>query len=134
MSYDFHMVRSKEKPITNEEWNALVESEPGEWRFEKELSATNPRTKEVITRQKKDGMLFTIWLGNPKRSPHGVVFDLGSGRVNISGHAIDTPDASDRTFAKILAVAKKLGAQVVGDEGEVATHISKICAGDKEQE
>jgi len=119
MSYDFHIVRSKENPNRIEEWNAFVESEPGEWRIEKELSATNPITKEVITRQKKDGMPFAIWLGNPKRSPHGVVFDLSRGRVNISGHAIDTPNASDRTFAKILAVAKKLGAQVVGDEGEV---------------
>ena len=119
MSYDFHIVRSKENPITNDEWNAFVESEPGEWRIEKELSATNPTTKEVIKQQKNDGTLFTIWLGNPKRSPQGVAFDLSRGRVNISGHAIDTPNASDRTFAKILAVAKKLGAQVVGDEGEV---------------
>jgi len=118
VSYDFHIVRSKEKPITNDEWKAFVASEPGEWRIEKELSATNPTTMEVITQQKKDGMPFTIWLGNPRRSPRGVTFDLSRGRVNISGHAIDTPDASDRTFAKLLAVAEKLGAQVVGDEGE----------------
>jgi hypothetical protein len=119
MSYDFHVVRSKERPITNVEWDAFVASEPGEWRIEKELAATNPTTMEVIKRQNKDGMPFTIWLGNPERSPQGVAFDLSRGRVNISGHAIDTPDANDRTFAKLLAVAKTLGAQVVGDEGEV---------------
>ena len=42
MSYDFHIVRSKDSPITNDEWNAFVASEPGEWKIEKELSATNP--------------------------------------------------------------------------------------------
>jgi hypothetical protein len=74
---------------------------------------------EVIKQQKKDGLPFTIWLGNPEHSPHGVTFDLSRGRVSISGYAIGTPDANDRTFAKLLAVAKKLGAQVVGDKGEV---------------
>jgi len=53
------------------------------------------------------------------------VFNLSRGRVSISGRAIDTPDASDRTFAKILAVAKKLRAQVVGDEGEVYPQFNK---------
>ena len=64
-------------------------------------------------------MPFTVWLGNPVRSPHGVSFDLCRGRVNISGNAIGTPDANDRTFAKLLAIANTLGARVVGDEGEV---------------
>jgi hypothetical protein len=121
VSYDFHIVRSKEKPITSEEWEALVASESTEWKIERELSVTNPMTKEVITQKKKDGTPFTIWLGNPERSPHGVTFDLSRGRVNVSGHAIDTPDGSDHTFAKMLALAKKLGAKVTGDEGEVYT-------------
>jgi hypothetical protein len=119
MSYDFHIVRSKEKPITLAEWNALVASEPGEWRIENDLTDTNPVTREDISQQKQDGSPYTVWLGAPERSPHGVMFDLRRGRVNISGHAIAKTDATDRTFSKLLAVAKKLGAEVIGDEGEV---------------
>lgn len=118
MSYDFHVSRSKEDPITAEEWARLVAAEPGEWRIVSELSVTDPRTKQVITQKKRDDTPFTIWVGNAARSPHGVTFDFSRDRINISGHAIESPDASDRTFAKVLAVAKKLGARVTGDEGE----------------
>jgi hypothetical protein len=125
MSYDFHIVRSNEKPITQDEWNALVAGEPGEWRIEEELAATNPQWGEVIRQKRRDGAPFTVWLGNPERSPDGVTFGFSQGRVNISGHAIDATDETDRAFATVLALAEKLRARVVGDDGEVYSQTHK---------
>jgi hypothetical protein len=102
MGYDLHITRRKyhwddDGPsITEEEWRALVEADP-------ELEFKN-----------NDSPLFATWSGKSKYPDPWFDYSAEYG-------AIDTKNPDAPIIAKMLEMAKKLGAKVQGDDGEVYT-------------
>jgi hypothetical protein len=117
MSYDFH-VRRKGAPVGRDEWLELVRAEGDEWSLLETLRISNPITGELIEVQSSRGEPWAVWAGHPDPSMR-VTFRWNAGQVSISGNSVMETDPTDPVFAKLKAVAKRLHAQVVGDEGEV---------------
>jgi hypothetical protein len=98
MGYYLHIHRADEwydssaRPIPAEEWLTVVASDP-------ELRLDPVR-----------GPYFALWPG-PCRDPGGTWFNWAGGRVFTK-----SPDRA--TVAKMLEVARRLGARVQGDHGE----------------
>jgi hypothetical protein len=99
MGWEVHMTRaddwsnSDQRPITPEEWLAVVHSDP-----ELRIDEAN-------------GPYFAVWSG-PCSYPDGAWFDWAEGCVSTKN-----PDRA--ILGKLLQLAAKLGAVVQGDDGEV---------------
>jgi hypothetical protein len=97
MGYDLHITRAEhwydgQAAISADEWLACVATDP-----ELELAGFN-------------GPYFALWSG-PSR-PEEPWFDWSRGRIHTKN-----PDPA--MVGKALRIAERLGARVVGDDGEV---------------
>ena len=110
MGWEVHMTRaddwsdSAQRPITADEWLAVVAADP-----ELEIDKAN-------------GPYFTVWSG-PCSYPDGGWFDWANGRVSTKH--------PDRTIlGKMLQLAARLGARVQGDDGEEYTDPAQLTDGE----
>lgn len=113
MGYDVHITRTAEwtdsesDPITLEQWQAYIASDP-EMRADGFAEAATP---SGTLRYENPGLaVWTAW-SEHGRDGNFAWFDLESGRVTVKN-----PD--DAILLKMCAVADRLGARVQGDEGE----------------
>lgn len=110
MGYDLHVTRAKNWtdseacPITEAEWRAYVATDP-ELEVTGIAEVTTPEGE--LLRYENPGL--ARWRGHPPDEE--VWFDLRDGRV-----VVKNPD--ELTIAKMVSVARALGAWVVGDDGE----------------
>lgn len=113
MGYEVHITRaadwtdSRSEPITLFEWFACIDGDPQMRRIE---AAEATRT-EGVQRYEAEGL--AVWTG---WSQHGVdgrqaFFDYAEGRISVH-----EPDAE--IVCKMHALARDLGARVLGDDGE----------------
>lgn len=109
MGYDLHISRAKDwtdseaNPITEGEWWDLVAADP-----DLELAgAAETETPDGVLRYENPGL--ALWRAHP--TDEKVWFDFRNGRV-----VVKNPD--EPSIAKMLEVARELGARVVGDDGE----------------
>lgn len=99
MGWEVHMTRaefwaeSDQRPITSDEWLAVVKADP-----ELRIDEAN-------------GPYFAVWSGMCSY-PDGGWFDWQDGCVSTK-----SPDRA--ILGKLLELAAKLGAEVQGDDGEV---------------
>ena len=100
MGYDFHITRadhwidSGQKPITADEWLALVEKD-----------------QSLIIDPRENGPCFALWV------EHRVNHDFPW--FNWSGGEVYANRPDRKTLGKMVQLAKQLAAHVQGDEGEV---------------
>jgi hypothetical protein len=106
MGWELHMTRaddwsqSADRPITAEEWLAVVAADP-----ELHIDEAN-------------GRYFAVW-SHPRSKSDGGWFDWADGQVSTK-----QPDRP--VLKKLLQLADKLGATVQGDDGEVYNHPSQL--------
>ena len=108
MGYDVFITRaehpneSSQHPIPEEDWSALLQSDPS-----LQVSPT-----DYYERRAQDGRMerfqMVVWTTHPDRPP----FMLVDGTVQIK-----SPD--EETIQKMVEMAGRLRARVVGEEGEV---------------
>jgi hypothetical protein len=109
MGYDAHITRalnwtdSKKQPVSDPDWRACVADDP-DLEF---AAAVEADTGEGVLRYESPGL--TAWRGHPSGEP--VWFDHRGGEV-----VVKNPD--EATLAKMIALARTLGAHVEGDDGE----------------
>jgi hypothetical protein len=104
VGYDLRVTRGEGKPIAEAEWRAYVAADP-----ELELTgAAEAATPEGTVRYENPGL--ARWGRHPDGEP--VWFDFRHGEVIVKN-----PD--EPTIGKMLMVARALGAQVEGDDGEI---------------
>jgi hypothetical protein len=97
MTYALHITRAEKwsentgQEIGAEEWQAVIDSDP-----------------ELLVHP-INGPAFAIWI-RPGKGPHGWIdWERGNLLSSQPNHAL---------LRKMLAIAKKLGAKVQGDDGE----------------
>ncbi len=111
MGYELHITRAehswdtKQQPILESEWLAVVHAEPT---LEVDtLSYSDRRTEGgAIERQHP-----VVWLGHPDQSIDSPNFWYEDGE--ISRKRVD-----DATLRKMIEIARKLNARVIGDDAE----------------
>ena len=109
MGYDLHITRaerwteSEDSPIRADEWLAVVAADPD---FEL-TGVASVDTPEGSLRYENPGLVR--WTGHPDQEE--VWFDFRDGHV-----VVKNPD--EATIARMIAVAGRLGARVLGDDGE----------------
>ncbi len=91
-----HWAESDQRPITAEEWLALVEADP-----------------ELIIDPRDNGPYFALWKAHWLHGDHPW-FDWFKGSIN-------TKHPDRKTLGKALQIAKHFGARVQGDEGNEYT-------------
>jgi hypothetical protein len=117
MGYGLHIERRTSDgttlPITLEEWLEAVEATPGIRLADGPLQLRNPMTGEIITVQNAGGDVEVYFQDEWVR----VFFWTPAGLASFRATAeTEHPDSEIRRAAR--ALAKKLDADVVGDEGE----------------
>ncbi len=111
MGYDIHITRASEwsesekTPIAVDAWKKVI-AEDKSFVATNAAVATNPKTGEEI---RVPGAAMAIWTDS--KTGKQAHFDYRQGRITVKN-----PD--EAMIAKMKDVAKKLGARVVGDEGE----------------
>lgn len=105
MGYDLHITRaddwtkSRERPITEAEWLAVITSDP-----ELRPSESNER----------NGLIAAFWTGYPESRTGSDCFYLKYGRI--------TEKNPDKTvIRKMVEIARELDARVLGDDDEEYT-------------
>ena len=104
MGYDLQITRGGRAPVGEQEWRSYVAADP---EFELTGVAETP-TPDGVLRYENPGL--ACWSGHP--GGEQVWFDFRRGRV-----VVKNPD--EPTIAKMIEVARALGARVEGDDGEV---------------
>ena len=100
MGWEIHITRaehwadSDQQPITADEWLALVAADP-----------------ELVIDPRDNGPYFALWLSHQVHDDHPW-FDWSEGSINTK-----YPDR--RTMGKALEIARRIGARVQGDDGEL---------------
>lgn len=101
MGYNLTITRRKNHfdedgpSITDGEWQALVEADP-----------------QLSFSKGENGPLFAYWNGDCQSCDAWFDYSAEYG-------SIDTKNPDERTIAKMLEMAAKLGAKVQGDDGEI---------------
>jgi len=109
--YDVHITRakdwteSKKTPIALKEWAEFIQTDK-EFRLVEAAEAKNSKTREII-KLKAQGM--AVWT-DPKDKTE-CYFYYHEGEITVK-------NPGDRIIDKMKAVAQKLKAKVIGDEGE----------------
>ncbi|MGC4115476.1 MAG: hypothetical protein QM765_12905 [Myxococcales bacterium] len=108
MPYEVSLERTG-KPITLDEWLSAAQEcglERSDW-----ISAVTPQGQTIEVGLGEGGF---VWHGHPDAGPRGVPFSWRRGRVKVP-----TRGGPDHVLlAKLRELAKKLGARLVGEEGE----------------
>lgn len=107
MPYELHITRDEREdaePISLDEWRACVEADP-EMRMVG--VATAPGGGGETIRYANEGL--AVWTDPSDRSE--VYFDLREWAISVA-------NPEDSAVAKMKALAGRLGADVIGDEGE----------------
>ena len=114
MGYDVHITRANEwweaesAPITLDEWLLTVKADP-EMRLDGFAEVTTPEGSTI--RYDNQGLaVWKVWEGHHEDG-NKAWFDYHRGRITVNN-----PD--DRIIAKMKQIAERLGAKVIGDEGE----------------
>jgi hypothetical protein len=108
MGYDLHITRaadwteSEDAPITAEEWLVVVAADP------------------EMTIFSANGPYFAVWNGTGQ---------LAESWLDWSEGQVFTKNPTRRELAKMLQIAGRLGAKVIGDEGEVYARIEDLPNG-----
>ena len=106
MGYDLYITRAeswldrKKSPIRREEWDSVVAADP-----ELELSTQDYYERQVKRRIER--IYAVIWMVHPDRVPFWF----------LDG-AVETKNPDDATIRKMVTLARKLKAKVLGEEDE----------------
>jgi hypothetical protein len=106
MGYDLYITRAeswldtKKAPILQGEWNSVVEADP-----ELELSTEDYDERQV--KRKIERVHAVIWTTHPDRVP-----------LWFADGAVRTKNPDTATVKKLVALARKLNAKVLGEENE----------------
>lgn len=111
MAYELHIKRTP--AITIEEWLNAVKEIDGVKIDESDSVGINPKTKEVI---KISGSAETASLWFPNLEQWIKVFRFRRGKTSFK--AIDWDDLSLPLRSKAFELARKLNAEILGDNGE----------------
>ena len=120
MGYEIHIERQdsggQNIPITLEEWRAIVEGTDGIRLAEGRHNVTNPKTGEVISFGNAGGDA-EVFLPDASTWRRAFLWSR-PGRISFRAPSDwDEPTSQIRRIA--TALARSLGATLVGDEGEV---------------
>ena len=133
MAYDLHIERlgggsdSDPTPIPLADWSAAVAATEGVRLFAAQAhTVTNPKTGEVISIPTRQGDAEVFFRDSGQW--HSVFRWRGDSAV-FAGR-LDPGDASHPVWAAAVALAKRLGAVIRGDEGEIYDlHTGEIVDG-----
>ena len=120
MAYEIHIERrdgaGNRCRITLEDWQAAVTAETGVRLVAGDTQATNPATGEVVTIKNNGGdvAILDASTGNWQRT----LYWRKRGRVSFR-QTDDFAEATSPVRSAVLRLARRLGATVVGDEGEI---------------
>jgi hypothetical protein len=114
MGYDVHITRAddwlnaEETPISLAEWQRCVDDDP-DLRLDNRAVGTVGGQPAVV--YENDGL--AVWTAYSGHDPNGNMawFDYREGRI-----VVKNPD--DEILEKMKAIAARLGAKVLGDDGE----------------
>jgi hypothetical protein len=114
MVYELHIKRTS--PITSDEWLSAVETIDDLKIDETDWVTTNPLTGKQI---RIPGAPGTAALWFSEIGEWIKTFEFRRGRISFNAKAWDNPQMPVR--AKSFEIARKLNAEIVGDEGEIYT-------------
>jgi hypothetical protein len=121
MAYALHIERNS-NPISLEEWSTAVKEIEGIRLAEGSVEIKNPKTGEIISMPSSPGDVSVLFrskgflsLGKKQEWLHCIRFFKGRGSFNAAP-GIESPDNPVHMTA--VRLAKSLGAQIVGEEGE----------------
>lgn len=116
MAYALHLKRPNGTPIGLEEWSAVVAATAGLRLMTQGASIRNPRTRETIHFPHNPGDV-EVFVEEEGEWVPGLQY--GGNRISFRA---PKDFKSDTPFRRLIFdLAARLGAQVVGDEGEVYT-------------
>jgi hypothetical protein len=120
MAYELHIQRAG-REIGLEEWRAAVASIAGLRLAEGDVVGVNPSTNEEIRVRSGTGDVEVLFargglFGFGTREEWARVFYFRRGRASFKPGDIDSP--ADPVRKSAAALARALGAHIVGDEGE----------------
>jgi len=119
MGYDLHIERcgvetEESQPIPIAEWLAAVEAIQNVRVFAgAKHSVTNPKTGDVTSARARPGDV-EVRFGAEWR----FVFSWFEGSAKFRAHGVAVGDASDPTWVAAVALAKRVGAVICGDDSE----------------
>ena len=122
MAYALH-IKHPSKLITFQDWEKAISKTPGTRLESGGVQAINPKTGESISISGSPGdvaILFVKkrWLGLVKNESWEICLRYNDGEASFKAtDDVENPNSPVRIAAKNLA--KELGAQIVGDEGEI---------------
>ena len=115
MPYSLHLER-KDRKISLSEWRAAVEATDGVRLHNADThSATNPKTGENITVRAKGGDAEVFF---PDSGRWHWVFLWSSSKAVFAARFVPS-ETSDPAWRAAVALAKRLGATIRGDQGEM---------------
>ena len=132
MGYNLHITRasdwieSESAPIAIDEWKRAVASVPGIRLDDSALVVTNPKTGEKISLAVRDGDVAVFLDGEWFK-----VFHYREGRITFKPGPVNFDDPKDPVAAAAIGLARILGANIVGDEGEIYWPKTKTAARSK---
>ena len=110
VSYDLHITKadrwleSQEHPIAQSDWLDLVAADP----------SLQTREEDYLVHDSEGGIVWCIdpvvWIGGPD--------DSNAPRLWYRDGEIMVPDPDEEAIPKLKEIAAKLGARVLGDDGE----------------
>jgi hypothetical protein len=115
MGYEIHIKRCDENwtndrnPIRVEEWDRVVASDPS-LEVMDVLEITDPDTGNVLLRVRGERM--AKWVPDKSNPDEFVCFILQNGALSLAAEALIYYD-------EIKEIATKLGANIIGDDGEL---------------
>jgi hypothetical protein len=116
MAYDLHIKRADASPIALSEWLAAVKAIEGLRLFSAaEHTITNPKTGEVISVDAQVGDAEVFF---PDTGEWHSVFRW-HGKSAVFTARFDPTKTSNSAWKAAVALATRLGALILGDEGEI---------------
>ena len=120
VAYDLHIEKNNSQPISEAEWNAAVLSTPYVRKSTGTVATVNQNTGERIEIQlPHSNAEVCIQTGTGPESEWQPVFSYSIGRVTFAATPALLQDPLDPVRQAAIALCTKIGARIVGDEGEV---------------
>lgn len=116
MGYDLHIERTDDSPITLDEWRIAVEATEGVRFFaDTQYTYVDPVTGKTLSDDITEGD-SEVWF--PDSAEWLLVFHYDYDSASFSSNWITTADSEDPVWRAAVILATRLGAAIVGDEGE----------------